>query len=46
MIETNPMMVFSMFTIVFSIVTPFIALWFEIIKRQPYIIEVRKGVEF
>ena len=37
---------FAIFTIVFSIVTPLWGLWDVLFKRQPYISEVRKGVEF
>jgi len=46
MIQTNPMMIFSVFTIVFMVVTPIWGLWAEFFKRKPYITNVRKDVPY
>ena len=46
MIELNSMAILSMFTMVFVVVTPIWGIWDALLKRQPYISEVRKGVEY
>ena len=46
MISINLQSISVIGVMIFSIVTPLWGLWDAIFKRQPYISEVRKGVEF
>ena len=44
MIITSPA-IFSMGAMAFTVITPFVALWFEFFKRKPYV-EVKKDVPY
>ena len=46
MIELTTTSVSSMGLIAVTVITPFALLWEAILKRKPYISEVRKGVEY
>ncbi len=46
MIELTTTSVYSMGLMVITFITPFALLWEAILKRKPYISEVKKGVEY